>query len=64
MLLVLDHGAQLPQEGHAEFHQVLELVEDDDDPFLLALARDQLGLLKNLLEQSIEVGCAGASGLE
>ena len=50
VLLVLDHGAQLPQESDTEFHQVLELVEDDDDPFLLALARDHFGLLKNLLE--------------
>ena len=33
----------------------MKLVEDDYDPLLFALASDDLGLLKNLLEERIEV---------
>ena len=63
MLLVLDHGTQLPQQRRTKLHQVLELVEDDHHPLFLARARDHLRLPEDLLQQGIEAGKPGAARL-
>src|SRR5438094_67480 len=64
MLLVLNHRPELAEQRRAQFHQVLELIEDHDHPLSFAGSRDHLGFLEELLEQGVEVGGPGAARFE